>query len=35
MVAIYVMLIKKGLKTLSDVPIIIRNEVEAKLAEVV
>lgn len=35
MVAIYVMLIKKGLKTLSDVPITIRNEVEAKLAEVV
>lgn len=35
MVAIYVMLIKRGLKTLSDVPITIRNEVEAKLAEVV
>lgn len=31
MVAVYVMLIKRGLKTLLDVPITIRNEVEEKL----
>jgi len=31
MVAVYVMLIRKGLKTLLDVPIAIRNEVEEKL----
>ena len=32
MVAVYVMLIKRGLKTLEQVPLSIRAEVEAKLA---
>lgn len=31
MVAVYVMLIRKGLKTLADVPIMIRSQVEEKL----
>jgi hypothetical protein len=34
MIAVYVMLIRKGLKTLSDVPVTIRNEVKLKILEV-
>jgi hypothetical protein len=34
MIAVYVMLIRRGLKTLSDVPITIRNEVKLKILEV-
>lgn len=31
MIAVYVMLIKRGLKTINDVPANIREDVEAKL----